>query len=240
MLTTIVALGMIVAAPAQVATAEISVVEVPKSRFKETYYERRNIASPAVLVGWQFGEIKGAVDGPLVTVAGIRDTDKTICVTIEHVGGGYVGAAVIPNPHRGGTIRLKLPSTLFTTRKNIKSADLALIAEATGNGQCSGKVSMLSASWQSPMDRTHSSLFLNLGLGEVARVSIPGAPAAEDCLPLDQFDPDPNIVRQRFNTVCRVAMPKVCVSDQRYEIIVESGVGRAPPVSGTIRRECLK
>jgi hypothetical protein len=220
------------------AAAPIPTIVVPRKSFTEKYFDRRNIGSSATLIGWRGGPLAGVVHEPMVYVAGVRPTDATICITIQHVNGSYVGSALMPNPQRGGKVLLRLPATLFEKQHDIDAADLSLLARASDKGDCTSKSVVLTANWTVQPDDTRTNVFLSAALGSEIKLMIAGLPRPVVCDPLDDIAPSPRKNRQRYNTVCQVDLPKACHGDARFELIVDSGSGRGPPIAGTLRRDC--
>lgn len=213
-------------------------VVVPKRSFTETYFERRNLSAYAKLVGWQGGELGGQLRDPTVYVAGLKPGDRTLCVTMRHVDGSYLGSARINNPNRGSRIVLQLPSTLVQRRSQIGEADVALMAQVSRGSRCTDSDPILSANWGSGPAKGATSLFVSASLGSDVRLMIAGASRSTRCEALEELLPDPRKNRQQFNTVCRIELPRACQSETAFELIVDSGSGRGPPMPGRLRRDC--
>ncbi|WP_155913852.1 hypothetical protein [Asticcacaulis sp. AC466] len=221
------------------ATSNVTlpVINVPAANFNEKYYDHRGISNQATLVGWQSGAPLLKITSATVFVAGIKDTDQTICIEIEHVSGGYSASARIKNPYRGPSIELKLPSTFFAKNKNITQVDLALLVRASSSPRCMSDSAILSAGWEPVINSPSTSMLVNLGLGSVAKVNISNG-SLTGCQPVDQIASEANTVRQRFNTICKVSQASPCVSERHFELVVASGDGRDTPLSGTFRTSC--
>ena len=227
---------------AMVSTGAIAlpIVDVPSKSFVESYPKRRVISSPFILLGWQAGGPTRIIRTPFISVAGIRDSDKTLCISVEHVTGGYSASARIPNPFKGSAVGLRLPSTLFRKKGQITDGDVALLVRSSQDPRCTTADPILSSSWGALATTQNQSVLLNLASGSVARVRLEGNRRASSCSTLDKILPNSRMTRQRFNTICTVTLPTFCKPQSVYELIVDIGDGRTPPIQGSFRRTCPK
>ena len=213
------------------------VILVSKDIYKEQYPNRALIGSVAAIVGWHGGAIARRLDRPELSIAGIQQKDRTLCITVEHVSGGYIGAARLKVDGRTDRLTLRLPATIFERRPDMQAADLSVLVQASSLSRCSPRSPVLTVAWGTP-ENDVSTLYLNAGRGTSTRLSITGLAKPVRCTRLDDVLPNNRAIRQRFNTVCQTTLPRVCRADTPFEIVTDAGDGAAPPATGTLRRSC--
>lgn len=200
-------------------TRSLPIYNVPADRFEESAPTRTRISSSSLIAGVSTQQDSSAVLMPTVYVAGIRDTDRSICVSIRHVSGSYRANFRIENPGLGQAIGLKLPSAILAGNP-YPPHELSVSAQVTSRPICTYRDAYLVSSWDEQVADRTMQIYLTLELGSTARVRVPGK-AARPCRPLSELGLTRTENFTSFTHYCHFDLTAPCKRETRIRVLVE-------------------
>lgn len=189
---------VLVAGP--VRARPIPEVAVPSGAFRDNLNDQLQTAGGA-LFGLMDAGLSARLAKPTIYLSGIQASDRTVCVSIRQVTGGYSADFTMRNPGLGGLVAFRLPKQKVDVRGR-PAAELAILARASTGAACSRKDPVLVASWTTAPGRSLMAL-VNNHQADRARTVRPQIQA--DCLPLDRVIPGRALTR--YQVACAVQLP---------------------------------
>lgn len=101
---------------------------------------------PFVAVSGDAGAPRARLRAPILTVSGIDEADRTLCVDIRSADGGYVAYFKVPNPHRGAVVAFELPSRTIASY-GARALEIPARVRASRDVACSSADPLLASSW---------------------------------------------------------------------------------------------
>lgn len=210
-----VSLGAVAEGIGAQSSRSVPEIKVDRPPFREVV-NRVIPTSGNGVVGVQSGSLLAAADTSMITVGGIKSSDATICVNIEHSNGSYLASFRVDNPQIGSTIRFELPSQLLRNFK-VRSGELAILARASSGATCGSRSSILSASWGRSSSTEAGFILINDTQADIVRVSVDGG-AAQSCRKLRTVLGQNNVFRS-FQTACPIpASTSECRAERRVVV----------------------
>lgn len=210
-------------------------VQVSRPPFVEERPAFINYGSSDV-VGVNSADLRKTIVRSSFLVSGIRNSDKFLCARIVRSNGSYRANFAIPNPQRGSTIRLLLPSRIISNLHAL-GAEMAIDVRATDTN-CTESGSILATSWTT---RPTAEIALLVNSQQATRTTVQvGRAAASICQPLEEFLNDTTIRGTAFNTICHVNLTGSCLEERLVSVRRMDGpIVRRGKATLTIRTPCV-
>lgn len=219
------------------AAGQTSVVSVPPSEFTETLHRSRKIRNSGPLVGVQSTAARLDVGNPIITVSGIKPSDKLVCLTISHASGVYVGKAKIKNSSFAGTVSFQLPAKLLKDVSR-SAKQYAILAQASAENYCHSRNDILFATWGNSPPRGKVVIALSASPTAATRVVVQGAVGGSRCQTASNYLAPKRLTFQSFSRVCSVSLSGECRQEARLEIIINESGRRVAIPRKVFRRSC--
>jgi hypothetical protein len=217
--------------------AVVAVVNVAEPPFKEHELRRTYLSGEEVmgLVGGDFA--KGRV-GSTLTISGVRNADPYLCVRLHSASGLYEAEILgMPNPKRGPTLALKLPSSKLS-RMTALGGEIAIQAWASPNPVCQAQPDvLLPAAWGSAAPGSSLILLVNGRDATRGRTQF-GDGALQRCAPIGALLNKMGLGARVYDRGCPILLPPQCGAESVVNLRLFDVEAERPPIAIRVRSPC--
>ncbi|MFO1359557.1 hypothetical protein [Plasticicumulans sp.] len=202
----------------------------------------RNISSGNLISGLHTNTTISPITSPILTIHGLNNSDRYICVFIEAIGGNYRAEALTRLTIHAPTIDLDLPIETVLDELNASPNELAVIAHPSSAYDCSTEniidSDYLLTTWNSETPK-FATFLLNTPYGSISKLVLDATPPPTTCKNISLSLPRHSLrTIQNYSTECITRIPATCNSIS-FEIIVEMARTR-DGTSGSFRSPCIQ